>query len=537
MPVKRKNRLAAGEGRKLGRHAATAIALTLMTTACAPIEKPEFWANLPGANAQSRADEGIAALARGEFIEAEAKINAALKADPRNPYALLAAGTLYQNSGRLARARQAFEEVLSLPDVVPVNGSLWGVPEATTAQQVAEAGLAGLGAVPVESAGASGVGGADGMEAAMPLGVMAVIGEERGRRLAGKGVPPDLGGALWPEAQRFRVLKDLRDDGLITPEEYARRRAANLGALLPLSQEAPAVGLERPVADSAAIADRLRQLRIAYEDRYISAAQHAAEREVILDSLLPANPRDRAPEARLPNGVVEIAAAVGRLERLLEEGLISQAEMRAERQRLERALAGKAPAAKPRTPEQGQGPVAKPAPKPAQSPAAQGQVKMEATRELGSDAKALSETVSAPTLLVPDGGASNPAAVLRSGRQPLDVVPYKASGETTGKEGAEDAPKAAEPEAAPAAVPATGPVAAAHLASFRTEERAQAGWRELSGKYAALKGTSPRIVRVDLPGKGVFYRLHAAPLASMDAAKALCTGLQGQQYCDPTSLE
>ena len=73
-----------------------------------------------------------------------------------------------------------------------------------------------------------------------------------------------------------------------------------------------------------------------------------------------------------------------------------------------------------------------------------------------------------------------------------------------------------------------------HLASYRSETSAEAGWRILSSEApAALDGLHPRVQSVDLgPERGVYLRLKAGPLDSRADAAARCAALvQAGHYC------
>ena len=62
------------------------------------------------------------------------------------------------------------------------------------------------------------------------------------------------------------------------------------------------------------------------------------------------------------------------------------------------------------------------------------------------------------------------------------------------------------------------------LGAWRSPENAAKGWtqaRQLAGE--ALDGLSPRIVAVDLPGVGRYYRLRVA--AAQTSPRALCVAL------------
>jgi hypothetical protein len=136
---------------------------------------------------------------------------------------------------------------------------------------------------------------------------------------------------------RFATLRALRDQGLITQDEFQQRRRSNLGALLPQTSPPPAAGLDRPVPTTEQISARLRAIGRALEMRAISVSQHAAERNIILDALLPAAPVMIADPALPPNGLLEAADAVRRLEILRDGGYISSDEYSRERQAIELA--------------------------------------------------------------------------------------------------------------------------------------------------------------------------------------------------------
>ncbi|MTJ81514.1 MAG: hypothetical protein F8N37_10900 [Telmatospirillum sp.] len=145
----------------------------------------------------------------------------------------------------------------------------------------------------------------------------------------------ELGDLNNPEDQaiitRFQTLQRLLDAGLITREEYNRRRGANLGALLRYSAPAPAADLGRPAPSPQQIIDRLRYLAQAYAEKGISANEQMAERSIILDALLPAVPTRRADPPHPLTDQLQAAAEAGRLERLVLAKVISAAEQTREK--------------------------------------------------------------------------------------------------------------------------------------------------------------------------------------------------------------
>jgi len=79
---------------------------------------------------------------------------------------------------------------------------------------------------------------------------------------------------------------------------------------------------------------------------------------------------------------------------------------------------------------------------------------------------------------------------------------------------------------------------AVHLGSYRSTTRASLGFAELAGKAPKLAALQARVEKVDLgPGKGVYERLKAGPLASRADAEALCGALHNiGLYCSPADF-
>jgi hypothetical protein len=93
----------------------------------------------------------------------------------------------------------------------------------------------------------------------------------------------------------------------------------------------------------------------------------------------------------------------------------------------------------------------------------------------------------------------------------------------------------AEEKAAPEPTPAPQTTTAAaapgafrvQLASVREESGAATEWKRLSSKNKDLLGNLEMFVqRVEIEGKGIFYRLQAGPLGDAGAAEKLCADLK-----------
>ncbi|EPY03107.1 SPOR domain-containing protein [Magnetospirillum fulvum] len=297
----------------------------------------------------SQTSQALNALTRSEMTEAERHALLALRINPRDPYALYVAGMVYQSTGRFDLAHQYYEALIANQPQATLTTTVQGMPQVRSLIDIAQANLAVVdrlsGRYIPRSAAQSG---------RMP-DLDTLAGEPRAPIAGGRGPivaqPLDASGAPGPAvgptdgesniASRFRLLKRLLDEGLITPDEYSRRRAANLGALVPHAVPTPpALGLDRPAPGDSQVLDRLKALTQSLETRAISPAEHAAERTTILDALLPATPRQLDLPPLPVKGVMEGAAAVGRAERLRAAGLISADESRSERSAVERQLDG-----------------------------------------------------------------------------------------------------------------------------------------------------------------------------------------------------
>jgi hypothetical protein len=134
------------------------------------------------------------------------------------------------------------------------------------------------------------------------------------------------------EAQRFLLLRQLAQDGLIGSDDAAARRAANLGALLPYSAAPPAAGLDRPVP-AQTIANRLLELLAGGGGGVASA--RAAERAFLLDTVLPLKPAAKAPPVR--GDAAALREGRARIDTLAAAGLVDADERNRELAALARA--------------------------------------------------------------------------------------------------------------------------------------------------------------------------------------------------------
>lgn len=303
-------------------------------------------------------EQGLGKLAKGEFLQAGELFDNALRRNPRDVHALAGRGLVFMYAGQPTQARSAFEAVLALrPDPsmqMVVTGNMQPQPVADIASVnlalLDSGGVAtGMAAAPnmSQTQGAT----VDHMPPQSTLMAPRPPAQAMMRPQMASATPGDAAAmtGLTPAqaniAARFEALARLRDEGLVTPAEYAVRRRANIGALLPLTQPSAASGLDRPVPSADQISQRLRAIGRALEMRAITVEQHSAERSMIVDGLLPAKPIHKTNRPAPPTGLMEAAAAVGQLEQLKARGIITSDEYAKERAAIESGMQPKAPAA------------------------------------------------------------------------------------------------------------------------------------------------------------------------------------------------
>ena len=289
-------------------------------------------------------EQGVGNLAKGDLLQAQALFDRALQKNPRDVHALLGKGLIHQQTGQLSQAQAAYEAVIALR---PDESQKMIVMNNLEPQPILE--LASLNLALLQN---------------RDLSSSFVKDRQVREQLRGRPTEP----MLMPRAtragprpatmisaedkniiERFETLKKLMDQGLITKPEFNARRKANLGALLYLTQQPPAVGLKRSVPSAAQITQRLNAIRRALEMRAITDRQHGAERNTIIEGVLPVSPRVKANPRPAPKGLLASADAIRRIEMLKERGIVTDAEAGAEKAAIEKALypSRSIPASKP----------------------------------------------------------------------------------------------------------------------------------------------------------------------------------------------
>jgi cell division protein FtsN len=128
--------------------------------------------------------------------------------------------------------------------------------------------------------------------------------------------------------------------------------------------------------------------------------------------------------------------------------------------------------------------------------------------------------------------ASNPPVPALSAPLPPPAVTAPAPTPAPAKPQPTPQPVKPTPTPAPAAAPPAAKAVAAgswvvQLGAVHSEGEAKSEWSRIKGAHPELSGLSPDIVQVDIPGKGLFWRVRGGPLDEAQA-RVLCSTLSKQ---------
>ena len=137
---------------------------------------------------------------------------------------------------------------------------------------------------------------------------------------------------------RFIIFKDLAENDLITKEEFLRGRQANIGGLLPLTHAPASTQVIKPVPSADIIMDRIKALKSAVEDRAITGKEFSAERNLIIEAVLPPKPVQRLKKKAPSKNIIDAAKDLRKLEVLYNLNLITSGEKEKETDVIEHAL-------------------------------------------------------------------------------------------------------------------------------------------------------------------------------------------------------
>lgn len=288
---------------------------------------------------KTQTEQAILSWSTGKHEDAVHYAQQALRDNPDDVYALMVAGLSYEHLGYPNQAKAMYEHAKSVDNAeVGVFGSIRNLPP----EELTKTATARLAALSLPQT---------------PLAVIDPKSEEPVFTAA--GFPPQPAGNDKKQDERnrqekikggldmleegdsnivlrFLTFMRLNDEKYVTPDEWLARRSANLGGLLPYTLTPAAKGLDLPAPTGDVIIGRLNALREALEMRAITPREHAAEREIILEALLPSNPFYRMDAVPPPRDILEGATALRRIEMLRNIGLISPEEAKKEKDAIEK---------------------------------------------------------------------------------------------------------------------------------------------------------------------------------------------------------
>ena len=294
------------------------------------------------------ASKATVAYSQGDFKKAQEYSLAALKDNPRNQQALLVGALTAEKLGRMNRARQYYEDLIIIDGKeTSLLGSSSGTPE-----KISEIARARLRAITIKQSelvieNNNGTKNFNISDEAGNAQSKATITNALNRKTAPqsgtKTIPaPAIDNLFSQEEQniisRFLVMKELAEKDFISKEEFLSRRNANVGGLLPLTKQAPGTGIDRPVPSPELIVERINVLKEGVESRAITPREFSAEREVIIEALLPPNPRTRMKPKAPSKDILGAAKDLRKLEVLYDLNLITSGEKEAEKKAIEKYL-------------------------------------------------------------------------------------------------------------------------------------------------------------------------------------------------------
>ena len=292
------------------------------------------------------------AYSQGDFKTAEEHISRALTNNPRHPQALMVGALVYEELGRPNRSRQYYEDLMIVGgDETTILGSMDGKPHKMSeiaAQRLRLLNMNQTKMIIEDQNGnkvfniseeASAAQGKSALEEALFI-------REQARAANNKAVSEADVKAVevlfTPEEQntisRFLILKELAENDMVTKEEFLNGRMANVGGLLPLTNTPPAAGIINPVPSPDLILERIKALKEAVASRAITPREFSAERDLIIEAILPPHPRQRLKKKAPSTNILDAAKDIRKLEVIYDLNLITSKEKAKEQKAIEKYL-------------------------------------------------------------------------------------------------------------------------------------------------------------------------------------------------------
>lgn len=336
----------------------------------------------------------------------------------------------------------------------------------------------------------------------------------------------ELTGRPLQAREYYLIVQALNPEGTIVLNDGIERRLIDVAQVRLAALSGPAQGeVGRQVTAEQAwtnVQQRFHTLRRLVQAGLATEAEYSVRRAANTGALLPYSDAPAAISLdQRPPSYEAVAQRLAAINAALTQNSISPADHAAERVSI---LDGLLPAA-PR-----ERVTAVPPLDPLLAPAYLGHLRSLRSEGLISADEAARERAAVERIAGPAGmpGVTPPPSTGAAPAKPAAAKPGKPPKPAKAEKPAK--PAKAEKPAKPAGTGSHG----VQLAAYGSEALARDGWEKIRRHFPDLAGLSHSIQRADLGAKGVVYRLRVGPLASAQAAQALCGKLQAKgQACNP----
>ena len=301
---------------------------------------------------KEQASLATVAYSQGDFPLTEKHVLKALAENPQQPQALLVGALMSEKIGRLNRARQYYEEliILNTPETT-ILGNEQMLPEKITdvakkRLRLIEVKQSNLVIEDIEGSKVFNISKQAG-EVHRRSAIEEALFKREQQKIAQNGPSSEeelkAVEILFNDGEqniisRFLILKELAENDLITKQEFLRARMTNVGGLLPLTNKPAAYGVDKSVPSPDVILERIKVLKEAVESRAITPQEFSAERDLIIEALLPPTLRQRMAPKAPSRDIMGAAKDLRKLEILHDLNLITNKEKADEKAAVEKYL-------------------------------------------------------------------------------------------------------------------------------------------------------------------------------------------------------
>ena len=296
-----------------------------------------------GSKSGWESDLAVISYTQGHFDEADEHVLEALHNNKKDAQALLVGALLSEKTDRPNRARQYYEEILLYNgNEVSVLGSDTPKPEKIT--DIARKRLRQLNLkqnkLIIEDKQGNKVFNISNEASAQnsTQAMQSSLAKKSSTNTNGAAISSLFNNDEKNIIARFIIIKDLAENDMITKEEFLRARQANIGGLLPLTHAPASAQIIKPVPGARIIIDRINALKSALEDRAITSKEFTAERNLIIEAILPPYPTQRLNRKAPSREIITAAKDLRKLEVIYDLNLITSDEKAKEKAAIEQAL-------------------------------------------------------------------------------------------------------------------------------------------------------------------------------------------------------